>query len=220
MPVIDGTNGVVQGAVVASVIAFVGVVIAALAGVAAAIFAARIGAGAARHAADTARSEAQADRLEARQARLAVRTLELASAVLAGSERHKHEVGLQFRSWTRAASEGLNPDGVIPDVAPIQDILDAVGGLYIVASQETADAAWGLYMASRDGLDEWAYVAERHRHGNVVDLPAQEHFEAINAAFLHFDVAKTVFLDQVRMELGQKPLVQSRPPFPVVAGEE
>lgn len=211
---IDWTNPTVQGAFLAGLIGIAGVIVAALAGFGGAVLGSWISARAARAAATLAKGESEADRVEARQARLAERTLELASTVLAQAERHKHEIGVQFRSWNRAAAEGLNPDGVISEVGPTEAILDAVGGLYIVASQGTADAAWDLYTACRNGLDRWVYVADRHRRGDRVDAPSHEHLAAINDAFLLFDARKTLFLNAVRVELGRPPLAPAAEPFP------
>jgi hypothetical protein len=188
-------------------------ILGAVLGFAGAIKAGSIGGDAATKAATISAAQVEADREARRVAQLAEHIQALASDILARSERYRHEVLIQVRDWGRA-SAGKIPADSIADVHPYDEVLDLVGRLYIVGRQETADAAWSLYLSLRDGLAWSVYVAERDREGDKVRPPSREEVTGLTRFDAEYQRSKTAFLNRVRAELGLPELAPSTPVFP------
>jgi hypothetical protein len=182
-------------------------IIGAVLGFGGALLAGNIGANAVRAAARTGAEQVEADREARRVAQLAEHIQGLASEILARSERYRHEVRVQVRVWGRAAAGQVSAES-IPDVHSCDEVLDLVGRLYIVGRQDTADAAWGLYLQLRDGLGWFVYVAERDRKGDKVSPRTHEEVTGLALVDAEYQRRKTAFLDRVRIELGLPALAQ------------
>jgi hypothetical protein len=159
---------------------------------------------------------AQEDRIAERELRRRDRMLDAAVKVIALAERHKDEVWNQARGRQRVF-DGKAPEESIPDVGPLDDVVDEVGVLYATARKGTADAAWDIYVSLRYGLDQFVYDAEKDKWGGTVRGVPDEMWRDMDETTRVFGRAKTVFLDQVRDELGLEKLQTE--PLPGGRGE-
>lgn len=189
------------------------IVFGAILGFGGAVIAGNIGGNAAKEAAKISATQVEADREARRVAQLAEHIQTLAGDILARSERYRHEVHVQSDDWGRAAA-GKIPADSIPEVHPADEVLDLVGRLYIVGHQETADAAWSLYLSLRDQLGWCVYVAERDRKGDKVAPRTRERVLELVRADTVYQRRKTKFLNRVRTELGLPELEPSFFVFP------
>jgi hypothetical protein len=188
-------------------------IIGAVVGFVGAIIAGNIGADAVKAAAKTNAEQVEADRDARRVTQLTQQIQALASDILARSERYRHEVLIQVRDWGRAAAGKIPPDS-IAEVHSFDEVLDLAGRFYIVGRQETADAAWRLYLSLRDGFAYSVYVAERDRKGDKVTARSREEVTALTRFDAEYQQAKTSFLNHVRAELGLPELEPSTAVFP------
>lgn len=195
-----------------AIIGLGGVLFAALAGGLGVGLGSWIAARATERAATVAAEEAEKDRQAALRARISDRVIAIASDALVAAERHRQDFWKQKQARD-AVSVGLDRPESIPNVGPHDDLLAAVGMLYIVARQDTADAAWDVYRSLQSGLDQHVYEAGRDRQGDQVRRLTPDEHLAINAADLEYQRRKTAYLSLVRTELGLSPL-EGRTPFP------
>lgn len=194
--------------------AFVAAAGAILTGIAA-LFAARVGAegatSAAEIAAEASRASAADDRAAAREAQLNDQKLRVLVDVVKTGDAYVQGVADQVARRQEIAADGGDPE-TIPPVGPTTIVRDAIGTLYLFAHQDTADAAWTMYMALTR-MSRFEYRADRDRVGrDVKGLPSSE--TQLHEQWQKEYVAlRTEFQQRARAEIGLPRLVdQSQAP--------
>lgn len=175
-------------------------IVGAVLGAAGAIASGVVAASAALKGAKLSAEQLKEDRLARHEERLGEQLTALAGEFLARTERHVHEIRIQRQAWVRVSDGKDKPDSIAP-VGPIGDLEEVVARLYIVGRQETADAAWNLYLSLRDGLDWLVYDAGRDRLGDSVHALKPDDWDRYFSAQNQYTSMKTLFLDRVRTEL-------------------
>ncbi|HEY5433769.1 MAG TPA: hypothetical protein VIK13_00925 [Candidatus Limnocylindrales bacterium] len=151
-----------------------------------------------------ARSNREAERRRGRQER----TLRVAADLLAATENHIAELRRQL-DWREEQPHAGWPFSDCPTVGPIDAMVVGVNQLYLVATQDAADAAGGMLNIIRaiDGLTIPRDALKRGAVGTW-DRAYRDGFDRLEAAYV---ATKTAFMNDLRPEFDRAPLVPATP---------
>lgn len=156
---------------------------------------------------------ARSARKGAREARLLEKLLLTAEELATKGARHAQDLANQFKAVQARALASPRDTGGFLELKTTDPLEDLVNTLYLVARQETAEAAERFYQ-----MLVWLMATYRHNpservvEGQLLVLSDQQ-VARFDHDHVQLTALKTTFMDKVRIELGQRSLSPRRWPW-------